>query len=66
MSSTTALRGRLLSFTRAPEGVGDGGSYTYIDDGLIVIDHGRIAAVPVRRRGGFARRHGGRSLSRPL
>ena len=45
MSSTTALRGRLLSFTRAPEGVGDGGSYTYIDDGLIVIDHGRIAAV---------------------
>ena len=29
------IRGRLLSFLRAPSGAGDAASYRYIDDGLV-------------------------------
>jgi guanine deaminase len=40
-----AIRGRLLSFVRAPRGAGDAESYRYIDDGIVVIEDGRIARV---------------------
>ncbi len=40
-----AIRGRLLSFVRAPRGAGDAESYRYIDDGMIVVEDGRIARV---------------------
>ena len=43
--SSRAIRGRLLSFVRAPRGAGDAQSYRYIDDGLIVVNDGRIEAV---------------------
>ena len=43
--SGQAIRGRLLSFVRAPRGAGDAESYHYIDDGIIVIEDGRIARV---------------------
>ena len=40
------IRGRLLSFLRAPNGAGDAASYRYIDDGLLLVgDGGRIEAV---------------------
>lgn len=41
----TAVRGRLLSFRRAPVEPGDTGSYAHIPDGLLLIADGRIAAV---------------------
>lgn len=41
----TALRGRLLSFRAEPSGPGDQASYTYIEDGLIRIEAGKIAAI---------------------
>lgn len=44
-SAMTAVRGRLLSFLAAPAGKGDRDSYRYIDDGLVVVEDGRIAAV---------------------
>jgi guanine deaminase len=40
-----AIRGRLLSFVRAPRGAGDAQSYRYIDDGMILVRDGRIEAV---------------------
>ena len=40
-----AIRGRLLSFVRAPRGASDAESYRYIDDGMIVVEDGRIARV---------------------
>jgi guanine deaminase len=40
-----AIRGRLLTFLRAPRGAGDAQSYHYIDDGLILIKEGRIEAA---------------------
>jgi guanine deaminase len=43
--SAQAIRGRLLSFARAPRGAGDAESYRYIDDGMVVIEDGRIARV---------------------
>ncbi len=43
--SSRAIRGRLLSFVRAPRGAGDAQSYRYIDDGIIVVKDGRIEAV---------------------
>jgi len=43
--SVRAIRGRLLSFLRAPQGAGDAQSYTYIDDGIVVVKDGRVAAV---------------------
>jgi guanine deaminase len=43
--SRLLLLGRVLSFHRRPTGAGDRGSYSYIPDGLIVVDDGRITAV---------------------
>jgi len=43
--SLRAIRGRLLSFLRAPLGAGDAQSYRYLDDGIIRIKDGRIEAV---------------------
>jgi guanine deaminase len=40
-----ALRGRVLTFLRAPRGVGDAASYRYIEDGIILVKDGRIEAV---------------------
>jgi guanine deaminase len=43
--SLRAIRGRLLTFLRAPSGAGDAQSYRYIDDGIILVKDGRIEAV---------------------
>jgi guanine deaminase len=43
--SSRAIRGRLLSFVRAPLGAGDAQSYRYFDDGIIVVQDGRIEAA---------------------
>jgi len=40
-----AIRGRLLSFLRAPRGAGDAQSYRYIEDGIVLVKDGRIEAV---------------------
>ena len=40
-----AIRGRLLSFLRAPRGAGDAQSYRYIDDGVVLVKDGRVEAV---------------------
>ncbi len=45
----TLLRGRLLSFDRAPEGPDDAAAHTYLDDGGLLLSDGLIAA-----RGPFA------------
>jgi guanine deaminase len=39
------IRGRLLTFLRAPRGSGDSQSYRYLDDGLILVKNGRIEQV---------------------
>jgi guanine deaminase len=44
-SASRAVRGRLLTFLRAPRGAGDAESYRYIDDGVVVVKDGRIEAV---------------------
>lgn len=44
-SRFTAIRGRLLSFRHAPAGPGDTESHRFIEDGLILVEDGRIAAV---------------------
>lgn len=41
----TLIRGRLLSFRRAPEHAGDRESYLYEEDGALLVRDGRIAAV---------------------
>mgnify|MGYP001082408977 CR=1 FL=1 len=41
----TLLRGRLLSFKRAPENLSDTASYAYIEDGGLLIDDGKIVAT---------------------
>ena len=41
----TLLRGRLLSFKRAPESLSDTASYAYIEDGGLLIDDGKIVAT---------------------
>lgn len=43
--TATLLRGRLLGFVRRPEGIDDGDAYRYEDDGGLLIENGRIAAV---------------------
>ena len=43
--SVRAIRGRLLTFLRAPRGAGDTQSYRYIEDGIILVKDGRIEAV---------------------
>ena len=40
-----AIRGRLLTFLRAPRGAGDAQSYRYIDDGIVLVKDGRIEAA---------------------
>ena len=40
-----AVRGRLLTFLRTPSGAGDTQSYRYIDDGVVLVKDGRIAAI---------------------
>ncbi len=41
-----AIRGRLLSFLRAPRGAGDAQSYRYLDDGMVLVKNdGRIEAA---------------------
>jgi guanine deaminase len=42
---TTAIRGRLLTFTELPRGAGDHTCYRYLEDALLVIENGHIAAV---------------------
>jgi guanine deaminase len=44
MTDTLLLRGRLLSFRRAPADISDTGSYLYEEDGGLLIESGRIAA----------------------
>ena len=39
-----AIRGRLLSFLRAPNGAGDARSYSYIEDGIVLVKDGKIEA----------------------
>lgn len=43
--SRTVLRGRVLSFYRAPQGLDDSESYLYLDDGAVSIEDGKIVAV---------------------
>ena len=43
--SLRAIRGRLLTFLRAPRGAGDAQSYRYIEDGIVLVKDCRIAAV---------------------
>jgi guanine deaminase len=45
MMARRAVRGRLLTFLRAPGGAGDEASYRYLEDGIIVVEEGRISAV---------------------
>jgi guanine deaminase len=40
-----AIRGRLLTFLRPPNGAGDAESYRYIEDGIVFVKDGRIEAV---------------------
>ena len=42
---TRLLRGRLLSFLRQPEDIKDESSYVYHEDGGLLIEDGRIAAI---------------------
>jgi guanine deaminase len=43
--SVRAIRGRLLSFLRAPTRAGDAQSYRHIEDGIILVKDGRIEAA---------------------
>jgi guanine deaminase len=43
--ATRALRGRILSFKADPAEVGEAASHTYIEDGIVLVEDGRIAAV---------------------
>uniref|UniRef100_UPI002AFF2A3A amidohydrolase family protein n=1 Tax=Devosia sp. TaxID=1871048 RepID=UPI002AFF2A3A len=43
--SRTILRGRVLSFLSAPQGLDDAASYSYIEDGAIEVAAGRIVRV---------------------
>ncbi len=44
-SGRILVRGRVLSFKRRPNGAGDAAAYSYLEDGLIVIDAGRVTDV---------------------
>ncbi len=43
--SMLLLRGRLLSFNRAPHSIEDHQSYLYIEDGGLLVEDGKIAAI---------------------
>ncbi|PYB73310.1 guanine deaminase [Rhizobium wuzhouense] len=45
MTTEILIRGRLLSFRRAPEHAGDHGSYLYEEDGALLVRDGKIAAA---------------------
>lgn len=45
MTTETLIRGRLLSFRRAPEHAGDRESYLYEEDGALLVRDGKISAV---------------------
>ncbi len=45
MTAETLIRGRLLSFNRAPEHAGDSESYLYEEDGALLVLDGKITAV---------------------
>ncbi|WP_026789444.1 guanine deaminase [Pleomorphomonas oryzae] len=44
-SDRTLVRGRVLSFKRRPQRAGDTDAYTYLEDGVIVIDAGKVTDV---------------------
>jgi len=44
-SDRILVRGRVLSFKRRPHGVGDADAYTYFEDGIVVIEAGRVVEV---------------------
>ncbi|WIY51902.1 guanine deaminase [Devosia sp. YIM 151766] len=43
--SRTILRGRVLSFHRAPQGLDDADSYLYLEDGAVSIEDGSVVAL---------------------
>jgi guanine deaminase len=43
--SPRAIRGRLLTFLCAPHGAGDAASYRYVEDGIVLVQDGRIEQV---------------------
>ena len=43
--SPRAIRGRVLTFVRAPAGAGDAQSYRYIEDGVVLVKDGRIEQI---------------------
>lgn len=43
--SRTILRGRVLSFSRAPQAIDDGESYLYLEDGAVSIEDGLVVWV---------------------
>jgi guanine deaminase len=43
--ASRAIRGRVLTFVRAPRGASDARSYRYIDDGIVVVKGGRVDQV---------------------
>lgn len=45
MTTETLIRGRLLSFIRAPEHAGDSESYLYEEDGALLVRDGKIASA---------------------
>lgn len=45
MTTETLIRGRLLSFNRAPEHAGDRESYLYEEDGALLVRDGKIASA---------------------
>ena len=61
-----AIRGRLLSFLRAPHGAGDAQSYRYIEDGIVLVKDGRIeAAGPAADSRGISSAAGPAASMRP-
>lgn len=45
MSASTILRGRVLTFKRAPRDVHDTDAYLYLEDGGVVVADGKVVAV---------------------
>ena len=42
--TSTLIRGRLLSFHREPQGIGDSAAYAYESDGALLVENGVIMA----------------------
>src|ERR671919_2289373 len=45
MTERRAIRGRILSFKEDPAEVGEAASHTYLEDGVVLVEDGRIAAL---------------------